>query len=94
MSLGRLEGDPPPRGTLFQSNSCLLSADRLVFVPWITHTFLFIELLNFDANLSTKENRNHWEKLMETIILSELAVRGSGGGHLPRSARGERERVS
>ncbi|XP_023378779.1 E3 ubiquitin-protein ligase RNF213 [Pteropus vampyrus] len=29
--------------------------------------------LHFDANLSTKEKRNHWEKLMEMIILSELA---------------------
>ncbi|XP_037664815.1 E3 ubiquitin-protein ligase RNF213 isoform X2 [Choloepus didactylus] len=28
--------------------------------------------LNFDANLSTKERRNNWEKAVETIILSEL----------------------
>nr|KAF6454439.1 hypothetical protein HJG63_000153 [Rousettus aegyptiacus] len=29
--------------------------------------------LNFDANLSTKEMRNRWEKCMEMIILRELA---------------------
>lgn len=68
----------PPGGHCFSltATQCLLSADRLVLVPWVTHTFLFVAPLNFDANLSTKEMRNRWEKCMEMIILRELAVRG------------------
>ena len=44
------------------------------FGPWVTCTFFFVGSLNFDAQLSTREKRNSWEKLVATIILPELEV--------------------
>ncbi|KAJ1072081.1 hypothetical protein K5549_013948 [Capra hircus] len=36
------------------------------------NTFFFVGSFNFVAELSTREERNRWEKLVETIILHEL----------------------
>lgn len=44
------------------------------FSPCVTYTFFFVGPLNFDAELSTKEKRNNWEKLVEALILPELEV--------------------
>ena len=47
---------------------------QTAFVSWVTDTFFFVGSLNFGAELSTREERNNWEKLVETIILPELKV--------------------
>ena len=48
----------------------------MVFVSWVTYTFFFVGSFNFVAELSTREERNRWETLVETIILHELEVSG------------------
>lgn len=46
----------------------------MVFVSWVTYTFFFVGSLNFDAQLSTRIQRNSWENLVQTLILRELEV--------------------
>ena len=64
-----------PKGALFQLNiSLAFRQTAVVFVSRVTHTFFFVGSSDFDAELSTREERNRWEKLVETIILHELEV--------------------
>ena len=64
-----------PKGALFQLNiSLAFTQTAVAFVSRVTHTFFFVGSSDFDADLSTREERNRWEKLVETIILHELEV--------------------
>lgn len=48
----------------------------MLSVPWLTRACFLIGPLGFDARLWTREQRNSWEKAMQTLILPELEVRG------------------
>lgn len=49
----------------------------MLSVPWVTQACFLIGPLGFDARLWTREQRNSWEKAMQTLILPELEVRAS-----------------
>uniref|UniRef100_A0A4X1UID3 E3 ubiquitin-protein ligase RNF213 n=1 Tax=Sus scrofa TaxID=9823 RepID=A0A4X1UID3_PIG len=65
------------------------SADETVSVVHLVLGRLLAEQgsLNFDAQLSTREKRNSWEKLVATIILPELE-------HLDKTLRAVNTRIS
>uniref|UniRef100_A0A8C3WRW7 E3 ubiquitin-protein ligase RNF213 n=1 Tax=Catagonus wagneri TaxID=51154 RepID=A0A8C3WRW7_9CETA len=65
------------------------SVDETVSVVHLVLGRLLVEQrpLNFDARLSTREKRNSWEKLVETIILPELE-------HLDQTLRVVNARIS